>query len=358
MMKRNLLILLVMFTALSLWRCTDKFDMPDVTNANSSNIAGDTIYIQQNPVWTGFNRPQDLIIGREPFLYVADTDNDRIVMMNLAGEILGTKSVQKPIAIAQDHLLNLIVCGELTDNSGNVYSAVFKIHLFDAHHNLASAKMDTLLPKTSFDYSRPDRKYTGVTTFYDNSFYVSRTGPINSSPVDPDNSILIFHLLKKPDGSRKDTLIGRVPLIEPEGTGVVSANQISSLTSFERNNIDIITTLVGENSFKVQWLQYIVTPLFSGYISALEPFSVDLMKVNKFGKPEDVCLDDKNNIFVADAEKDSIFKFNSFGDEMESFGGSDVFNSPHAVAYHDRTLYVVDTENNRILRFILSTEID
>lgn len=358
MMKRNILIFFVLLSTVLLWQCTDKFEMPDITSANPGNIGGDTVYIQQNPVWTGFNKPQDIIIGREPFLYIADTENDRIVMMNLAGEILGTRYVRKPIALAQDHLLNLIVCGELENGSGDIFSAVFKIHLFDAHHDIAQAKIDTLLPKTSFDFSRPDRKYTGVTTFFDNSFYVARTGPINSSPVDPDNSILIFHLKELADGTKKDTLIGRVPLIEPEGTGVVSANVISSLTSFERNNIDIITTLIGENSFKVQWLQYVVTPLFSGYISRLEPFSVDIMKVNKFGKPEDVCLDDKNNIFVADAEKDSIFKFNSFGDEMESFGGSDIFDSPHAVAYHDRTLYVVDTNNDRILRFILSTEID
>ncbi len=357
-MKKSLHIAIILITASLFWYCTDKFDMPVISKGNPGNIGGDTIYIQQNPVWTGFNKPQDLIIGKEPFLYVCDTDNDRVVMMNLAGEILGTRYVQKPVAIAQDHLLNLIVCGELV-HEGQVYSAVFKIHLFDSHHDLASAKIDTLLPKTSFDFARPDRKFTGVTTFYDNSFYVARTGPVNSSPVDPDNSILIFKLKELSDGSKKDTLIGRVPLIEPEGSGVVSANGISSLTSFNRNNIDIIVTLTGENnSFKTQWLEYIVTPLFSGYISRLEPFTVDMMKVNKFGQPEDACLDDKNNIFVADAEKDSIFKFNSFGDEMESFGGPDVFNSPHAVAYHDRILYVADTENNRILRFILSTEID
>jgi DNA-binding beta-propeller fold protein YncE len=82
------------------------------------------------------------------------------------------------------------------------------------------------------------------------------------------------------------------------------------------------------------------------------------MSVNRFERPEGVTLDDANNIFVADAEKDSVYKFNTFGDEMESFGGADVFSSPNGVAYHDRTLYVLDGGNNRILRFILSTEID
>ena len=43
---------------------------------------------------------------------------------------------------------------------------------------------------------------------------------------------------------------------------------------------------------------------------------------------------------------------------MESFGGPEIFSSPHAVAYFDKTIYVADTDNNRILRFILSTDID
>jgi DNA-binding beta-propeller fold protein YncE len=108
----------------------------------------------------------------------------------------------------------------------------------------------------------------------------------------------------------------------------------------------------------VQWFEYISNSDFEGYQNKLGAFSSDLMVVDKFGKPEGVTLDNANNIYVADAEKDSVFKFNSFGDELESFGGTEVMSSPYAVAYHDRTLYVLDTGNNRIIRFILSTEID
>ncbi|MCK5592459.1 MAG: hypothetical protein KAI72_10935, partial [Candidatus Pacebacteria bacterium] len=97
---------------------------------------------------------------------------------------------------------------------------------------------------------------------------------------------------------------------------------------------------------------------FVGYQNALEPFVTDLMTVNKFSMPEGATLDDADNIFVADAEKDSVYKFNSFGDEMESFGGSEIFNSPHAVAYFDGTIYIADTDNDRVLRFILSTDTD
>jgi DNA-binding beta-propeller fold protein YncE len=81
------------------------------------------------------------------------------------------------------------------------------------------------------------------------------------------------------------------------------------------------------------------------------------MKVNLFQQPEGTTIDNVGNIFVADAGRDSVFKFNSSGDELQSFGGPDVFNKPYAVAVFDRTVYVADRDNNRILRFIVSTEI-
>lgn len=341
--------------------CTDKFKAPDNSVDPNVQKINDTSYVQQFPVWTGFNNPSDIIVGKETFIYVADTDNDRIVMMNVAGQILGTRSIKKPIALDQDYRLNLIVCAQFdtTINGVNLtYSAVYKIDLYSADHNIENAKMTRLLPKTSFDFLRSDRQYTGVCVFYDNSFYVSRTGPANTSKIDPDNVLLTFKNYKDTKGIYKDTLVGTVPLLEPLGTGLMSANQISSLTSFRNNKYDMILTLIGNNSFKTQWLQYISNLDFTGYENKLEPFYTDLMKVNKFGKPEDVALDNFNNIYVADSEKDSIFKFNSLGEELQSFGGSNIFNSPHAVAFYDKTLYIADTKNNRILRFILSTDID
>lgn len=363
-MRKTFIIIISLFTLY----CTDKFDAPDNSVAPTNLIVSDTLYIQQNPIWEGFNKPQDLIVGKEPFIYIADTDNDRIVMLDIAGKVLGQKSIKRPTSIAQDFKLNLIVCAEFdTVINGNTfnYNAIFKIDLFNAGHDLASANVLRVFPRQpyeqySFDYLRTDREYTGVCVFFNNDFFVSRKGPANSNPIDPDNAILIFRQKVRKNGQMVDTLMldGRVPLFTPEGTGLLSANEISSLTSFRGDRRDLIVTLIGENSFKTQWLRYIMTDDFEGYQNNLEPFYTDLMNVNKFGLPEDAAVDFSDNIYVADAEKDSIYKFNSFGDELESFGGSDLFSNPHAVAYFDRTLYVCDTGNDRILRFILSTDID
>ncbi len=360
-MKVTNYILLFIVSVLLVF-CTNKFDAPDNTvDPNKGQVINDTNYVQQYPVWEGFNKPQDIIIGRETLLYVADTENNRIVLMNIAGDILSTREIKRPVALTQDYRLNLLVCAEfdtLINNVNTTYSAVFKIDLYSAAHDLAAAPIKRLLPRTSFDFQRTDRKYTGVCVFSDNSFYVARSGPSNNNLIDPDNVILRFVRKTKSDGSKIDTLVGRVPLIEPEGTGLLSANGISSLTSFSGNKLDIMVTLTGNNSFRTQWLTYVISTDFIGYQNNLEPFSNSLMTVNRFEQPEGLTLDNRNNIYVADAAKDSVFKFNSFGDELESFGGPDILNSPHAVAYFNQTLYVADTENDRILRFILSTDID
>ncbi|MBT8393158.1 MAG: hypothetical protein HKP17_11405 [Ignavibacteriaceae bacterium] len=342
--------------------CMEKFDINEIDVGDGNvNIGGDTVFVQLNPVWEGFNKPQDIMIGREPFIYIADTENNRIVLVNLAGDILGSRTIQKPVAIAQDYRLNLIVCAEFDTTFGGqtqTFSAVYKVDLFSVSHQIEIAPITRLLPRSA-DLNRPEVKYTGACAFFNNIFYIARTGPNNSSFIDPDNSILIF-VPNSLTGGETDTLIGRVPNIDPIGQGPVSAFGISSLSSFNTQNIDIVLTLTGDNSFKAQWLKYVITPIDQRYESNFSPNSgVSFMIPNKFEQPEGSALDRSGNIYIADAGKDSIYKFNSFGDELQSFGSfgaDDSFNQPQGVAFFDKTLYVADTGNDRIVRFILSTD--
>jgi hypothetical protein len=363
-MKSEIYFIIILFiTIISLIASScsnEKLDLEKITSTAPpvDNLISDTSYIKQNPDWTGFNKPEDIIAGREPFIYVADTYNDQIVMLNLAGQVLGKKSIKHPVAIAQDYKLNLIVCAQfdtVINGTTATFSAVYKIDLFSTGHHIETATMNRLLPRTSMDLVKANRSYTGVCVFYDNSFFISRTGS-NNPVIDPDNAILMF-LHRKTKRGEIDTLVGKVPLLEAEGSGLLSINKVSSLTSFNKKNNDFILTLIGNSSFKTQWLQYFVSDEFTGYVSKLSPYSADIMRVDKFKLPEGTAVDNAGNIFVADAGKDSVYKFNSSGDELQSFGGSSVFNKPHAVAVFDKTIYVADTDNNRILRFILSTEI-
>jgi len=360
--KRIILLFVLFVVTIFIYSCGEKLDLSEIdVNDDNVNVGGDTVYIQLNPVWEGYNQPQDVMVGREPFIYVADTDNDRIVMHNLNGQILGTRSIKHPVALAQDYRLNLIVVAQFdttVNGSTQTFSAVYKLDLFAVNHQIEIAPITKLLPRT-IDLNRPELEYTGACVFADNSFYISRKGPNNSSFIDPDNSILIFVPKKSFDGvSEGDTLIGRVPNIDPLGQGPVSAYDISSLTAFNNQTIDIIVTLTGGTSFKANWLHYQITPIDQRYVSNFSPSSgIDFVQPNRFENPEGSALDNSGNIYIADAGKDSVYKFNSFGDELQSFGGPDVFSQPHGVAFFDKTLYVADTGNDRILRFVLSTEL-
>jgi hypothetical protein len=339
--------------------CADKFDLSTIdVGSDNPNIGGDTLYVQLNPAWTGFNQPQDVYVGREPLIYVADTENNRVVMLNLAGQILSTRNVKRPVAITQDYRLNLIVAAEFDTSVGGTaqtFSAVYKYDLVSADHILDFAPVTRLLPRAQ-DLNRPGLQYTGACVFANNIFYVARKGPNNSSFIDPDNSILIFIPKRLFGGGEGDTLVGRVPNIDPLGQGPVSAYDISSITSFNNPTIDVIITLTGGTSFKANWLNYRITPIDQRYVSNFTPNTVDLVRPNQFGRPEGSALDNSGNIYIADPGKDSIYKFNAFGDELESFGGPDLFNQPFGVSVFDQTVYVADTGNNRILRFKLSTD--
>jgi hypothetical protein len=337
---------------LSITSCYDKFDITQFDTDDPGNIEGDTIYIKLNPDWEGFNHPEDIIIGREPLIYVADTDNDQIVMLNLDGQRLSSRSIKHPVAIAEDYKLNLIVCAQF-DTLGQTFSAVYKIDLVASNHDLATAPIKRILPQTS-DLNKPDRKYTGAAVFYDNSYLIARTGPNNTNLIDPDNSLLRFEI--KNDGLT-DTLIGRVPLLSPTSTGILSVNNVSCIKSFNKRNFDIVVNLVGENSFKTQWFRYVSSQDFTGYENNLTPAASDLMTPGFFNTPQGSEIDASGNIYVAESSRDSIYKFNSSGDLLIGFGGPSVFSEPYAVAFFDRIVYVADRGNNRIQRFILSTDV-
>ncbi len=354
--KRIVQIFILFTVSIFIYSCIEKFDLTEIDlNDDNVNIGGDTVFVMLNPVWDGFNKPQDIMIGREPFIYVADTENDRIVLLNLDGQILSQRSIKKPVALAQDYRLNLIVCAQF-DTLNTSFSAVYKFDLVSSNHQLETAPLKRILPKLN-DLNQPQREYTGAAAFFNNAYFVSRTGPNNSNLIDPDNAILMFGQNRLPDGTTIDTLVGRVALLDPTGTGIMSASQISSLTSFNTRSFDMVVTLVGENSFKTQWLEFIASNEFTGYSIALPPLESDLMLPNFFDSPEGATVDNSGNIYVADAGKDSVYKFNPRGDLLTGFGGPDQFNKPHAVAFFNKTLYVADTENNRILRFILSTDL-
>ncbi len=361
-MKNKIFLIKIIFLFISglvlFFVCGEKYPLPPVpTDISILPGVSDTTYIQQYPNWelaTGYNfdHPTDILVGNEPFIYVTDSANNRIVMLDLAGNIVGySQPISGPVSISQDGRLNLII----VNNTNKIY----KINLFTAHHDIANATLIEVYE----DVDHPLRRFSSVAAWHGTEsgsinleqwYYVT----VNGTEIQ-DNAIYYF----APKNDTTDALIGPINM-ESNGTGMFSAANPSGITIIRKFNystefFDFIFCQTGINFYKVQW----ITTNVYGFAIKLDPSvsPTDIFAQNKFDKPEDVTIDDLGNIFVVDAGKHRLFKFNSSGAEMESFGefgsGEKQFHRPMGIAFFDKTVYVADTGNNRILRFKLSTDI-
>jgi hypothetical protein len=331
------------------WGCGgEKFPLPSQTDVIGTTVVSDTTYLQLRPIWnseTGynFNHPKDVLLGREPLVYIADTGNDRITMMDLAGNIIAhSQFINNPVCIAQDSKLNILA---VTDSN-----KIYRINLVAVRHDISTASIELVWEEVD----NPDRRFTGIGAALFSSQGKSVISYVAAATGNDkkDNQLLIF-----PEDF--DVRIPDALNLEPNGLGILSASEPSGITSIRDYSADFIFCMRGENNFKVQW----ITPGEFGFMPRLNPSqgNFDLFEPGKFSAPEDVTVDPEGNIYVVDADLDHVFKFSSQGDELQSFGdsgsGEKQFNQPHGVAIFDKTLYVADTGNNRIVRFRLSTDV-
>ena len=404
MSRAHIAVVILAFVALS---CVEKLDLntfPEIPPTNQERIE----YIPILPEWQGFNSPQDVHVGYDELIYVADTDNDRVVMLDLNGTVLGTSQrIVHPVAIAQDRKLDLLVIGRKDTVLGGTpiqLAAVFRLKLVGAGHRIDLAQPVPVVLHPNYILGRSLRQsdsaiaFTGIATMADNHYFVTRTGPSNAIITQaggPDNNILWF--------GPNDTLV--TPLtayLTATGTGKASANGLSSITTYavppQRADVDtrrsFLVSLTGENSFRVQGMMYYKTTEESGFEPDPALEVIDTSAATRFlyfadiesGRPgglfiqpEDVTYSaDNRYIFAVDAATDSVYQFASNGFEgvlppsyssdrknvIVSFGGTGSeatqFRSPHGVAYYQdyKLLLVADTGNNRILRFRLSTDFE
>lgn len=335
--------------------CEERFPLSLLPDPGSSFVVGDTAYIEITPSFEGFNEPRALLIGNDQLLYVADTRNDRIVMMNLAGQVLAQRAVLRPLCIAQDFRLDLLVGGSVRTAAGDTVGAIFRIKMVAAQHSLATARMDTVWREPA----RPRRRFVGIGVLPDNQYLVARTGPDNSSFVDPDARVLWFN-------ASDAFLTPLSDLVTRAGSGITDINFPTNITTFP-NSRDFILTQRSEGiAYGALWMVYQQTPEFEGWQSRFDPArpehrTVDFIRPNRFVEPIGIAVDGRRrDIFIVDAALDSVIKFDSRGRfRNESFGfvkSGGRLRRPSGIAFFDRTLYVSDVQTNQIYRFRLSTD--
>ena len=355
--------IIIVFIISFLSGCGKELDLSQFPLNKSPQVIGDTVYIPIFPVINGFSQPNDILVGKEPIIYIADMMNNRIAQMDLSGALISYSDfILRPRKIAQDRNYDLLVIASVIDTiPPNILDTVDAVFRFRLRYN--GGILSGVHPVITFKSNQPTPlpgnhgHLTGITTFSDNYYLVLRSGPNNSSLIDPDNAIFRIdkydHTLPVPE---------RLSGFEVLGQGLLSLLGTSAVTTFSFNNTDFIYTQTDQNAvFKVQWSVY--DDIENTYNPKFTPESnVDLLRNGLFAQPVGITIDDYTNIYIVDAQKDSLYKFSGNGMlRRESFGGNGAsvtqFSGPSGVAFFYKTLYICDKGNDRILRFILSTDV-
>tara|TARA_R100001460_G_scaffold104523_7_gene150311 strand:+ start:4102 stop:5307 length:1206 start_codon:yes stop_codon:yes gene_type:complete len=311
------------------------------------------------PFWGGFDAPNDVHIGFDTFVYV--TDNQGVHLLDRADlSPRRTIQLQGANAVTQDRLLNIYVSARIDttiDKNGVPTTfnlpAVFKIKnlngagdlefvdtlIFpfdDASLSTSAAQNARLNKSSSNNYENVE--ITGITVLADNSIYLSRRGPLNSTNqvAAPDNTVLEFSRIEVNGVStEKMTNVRQITTLNPTNPSLRSAVRLSSVASFvtppQRDRLtDDRSFLIAQASqsqqidFRVLWINAVETTdglVFQQNSSLLAQDTSQangfLYEPGKFQLPTDIAFsgDDDAFIFVVDSETDSLYQFQSNGQE-------------------------------------------
>jgi hypothetical protein len=347
--------------------CEKKFDLSLLPPSTSVVTRSDTTYIQKGS-WEGmFSRPNSILYGRDQLFYVADTYNNRIVLLNQAGIILDVlPNIIHPVCLAQDNRLDLLVGAEaISQNSSSIdtIGVIYRIKMVAANHLISVAKIDTVWKEPA----RPKRRFIGIGVIIEDEFLVLRDGPDITSPVDPDSRVLRFKYIRIDSSNYKDKLITALGEFQPSQSGqtvlITTLNHPTGIATFpDSRDFVLIQTSEGVQ-YPAVWMTYTVSTDYTGWAPKYDPLlvtGIDFIRPNRFSSAKGVAINQSTkDIVIVDAAQDSIVKFNNRGKfKFESFGAKSPginLKNPTGITIAENVLYVCDTDNNRIVLFRLST---
>ena len=397
------LLLLPVAVIICMSGCERRLDIEPfiIANQQGTGSIGDTSYIEVFPPWGGFGGPRAIMVGSDQLIYVADYDNNEVLMMDAGGAVLGRVGIPHPMALAQNTKLDLYVGGEtIAPNAVDTIGALYHINVvrFDTTYisridTIVGSLGDTTIVKsrrdTSYFYNhdlanahkkivwqeagRPNRRLVGIGIFSGNKgsirfndYLVARAGPDNTSFVDPDCRVLRFN-----SGDTLITPVGDLITRPSGGTGITDIRNLTSIMVYP-GVWDFVVTQSSENvAFGAIPMTYTLTKDFEGWLPTYDPsnpvqIGTDLIRQYRFQHAVAVTYDRRRReLFILDSELDSVVKFNQKGQfRTESFGrsltGSNNFpalNHPMGIAFsNDCTLYISDTGNKVVRRFKLSIQ--
>ncbi|MBC8277652.1 MAG: hypothetical protein H8E46_05425 [FCB group bacterium] len=340
--------------------CQDTIKLP--VDQGGVTGSGDTVFIKLNPPWditTGvdLSQPTDIIIGPDGLVYIADTGNDRITVLNRSGfEQTGENldnigAVDNPTGIVFDNMLNLYICnGSDTVYSWNRYlnnygvvGAALEFTMLD------TVSGETLILTEAEDFVEyaygqpdPDKFWVLVDISWDFSpeaideamrmkaFYVSPTSQFYAAAVDPiAGNVLYFTDPAKQRIYRVRAEIDKMVALGnglwgytykaaplgtaiSYGTGKLTCDQPRGITFDEEGYM--LFSQVGGN-FKIQ---KIAQDNFAAFNIFGFNDSSDVMIEGRFANPADVCIGLGSGtgtgwIYAADTDSNRVQVFDADG---------------------------------------------
>ncbi|MES2778883.1 MAG: hypothetical protein V4651_03200 [Bacteroidota bacterium] len=371
---------------------------------NPSNVG----YVPVFPFFQNLINPVDIYVGYDELIYVVALNDEtnpldnELIIMDQKGTIGNRITINGATDVTMDRRLQVYVVGRVETSFGNracVYrignTAVGAPEFVDT---LIHPLCDVSRASTGNRFANDEAvQFTGVATLYDNTLYVTRTGPLNdvNSFVRPDNGVLVYDA----EGGN----IGYAQGLNPNTSGIKSSVGISSIATLVgppqrlqgmSTSKDFIITLADQATsleYRALGISVVDDPdLGTQYNEAPALLNFDYSKAdrflyesNRFKKPEDsyISPDNLQYVFIVDSGTDSLYVFTNQGYEginppansglrkqaIVSFGGPGAdgtssgpfsFNDPSGVCYFRRMVYVADKKNNRICRYKLSNDLE
>lgn len=408
MNKRRNIICTVLLSLLTM-SCGEKLNL----NQFPTTAVNDPVPVRYIPLpWAAsarntFNQPTDIIAGYDGTFYFIEEGENRVVNLDASGEVISiSRPIRKPMAIAQTRNMQLLVTAVDTIRLGGTLveqAVIWRLNLVDTVGGvLRRRNLSDVVPQSVYRHPTPsiaqanaNVRYTGIATFFDNSFIVSRTGAIRSdNPAVSSNAMLLFPRgfdVNSPNPALREP--GAVPL-RVNGNGYGFADSVSSVTTLSvppqspdvNSSFDFLfTTVVPTQPLKVHRIRFVQS-------SAGDVFAPDesllnqntalgtrfIGEPNRFSRPADISVAG-NFIFIVDSEQNKFYQFTSQGVEgvppppnaedrrnvivsFSQFGlderNPDQLNNPRGVCFLRPYLYISDTNNGRVLRMILTSDLD
>lgn len=305
-----------------------------------------------NPLVGAFNKPQDLFIDDKDRIYIADSGNNRIIVMDHFGAvrlIIGNDEGQTP----ENGKLN-DPRGVFVDPDGDIYAAD------TGNRRIAKYNKDGRFIKSYGQPSSPllgaNYSYQPVRVVVDSRkyFYVVSQGNLKGlMMLDSDGEFRGFFGANKVQATFIDAIIHMVYSKEQRKGAIVNLPYSFNNVTLSPEGF-IYATTTGQSSKQVRKMNAV-----GGDIMPNPDFNYTDWTFSWDGRKQnfnDVAVDDKGNMTIIDQAFGRIYQYDESGRMLFAFGsngsGKGLFGSPSSIEVDSAgRLYVLDQLRNQIQIF-------